>query len=176
MRVFFNLAAFLSLAAANLPAMAHDRDLPPPDPPGRWRQVGRTDADSSERCAGHPLTQLCTLHFFYTCFLRGQDALCATALGLDEPPGLFAKPSASTARVLYRVVSARRLKARDIPPRWENRPLPWEKGDVQIGVVEKVCSEDGPCIRITTHPIIFTLRPSHGGWKIIHWYNERGDD
>lgn len=76
------LVAVCFLAAA-LPAYAgEDVPLPPLTPKGKQLFMTRESSTSSSECVGSPVTPMCAVETLLACFVRGDDSLCQTAMGV----------------------------------------------------------------------------------------------
>ncbi len=164
--------ALLALLLA-LPAHAQprDRDLPPVDPPGRWRQMTLDDATSDSKCVGKFDTALCAVETMIACFTRQLDELC-TGATLDGKPFVFFAGRQPNPGSLdrYRVSFVQRLTERsiqDIPRKIEGvRP-----GDIRVDVQKRICPTDGAANRCRppnrSYLIIYTIRRTGIGWQIV---------
>ena len=95
--------AMLGLLAG--PAMAADADLPPPDPPDFWREVGPRHASST--CIGSKASPICMLDTLMACFRRGGD-ICYRAMTEQDIAKSLAKTNPAGSRILqYRIETSR---------------------------------------------------------------------
>lgn len=163
----------LALAASLAPAAAQspDPDLPPVDPPGRWRQMTLDDATSDSKCVGQFDTPLCAVETVIACFTRQIDDLCTRA-SLDRPAfeffaGRMPRPDSFDR---YRVSRVERLTERTIQeiPRYTEGV---RAGDIRIDLHIRYCPTDGktnlcrPPNRFRT--VIYTTRRTDSGWRIV---------
>ncbi len=163
----------LALAASFAPAAAQssDPDLPPVDPPGLWRQMTLDDATSDSKCVGRFDTPLCAVETVVACYTRGINELCSSAR-LDADTYRFTSGNHGfRTGERYRVVRAERLTddtILDIPR--ETGPL--QAGDIRVDVIYGSCFTNNGvryCTRPFSNPLIYTLRKTPTGWRIIDW-------
>jgi hypothetical protein len=152
-------------------AQPRDRDLPPVDPPGRWRQMTLDDATSDSKCVGKFDTALCAVETMIACFARGKNELCTRAR-LDESSDRFTSGNLGyRAGERYRVARVERLTENTI------LEIPREaagvtSGDIRIDVYSGGCFvTDGRryCSRPFSDPNIYTVRKTPVGWRIVDW-------
>lgn len=164
------------------PALGRDRDLPPGDPPGHFRRVGRTDAQSSEVCTG-PRTPLCAIDLKIACFMRGDVSLCHQIMEDRGERWWHGLTSGNEDVTLYRVINRRRLRPQDLPA-WltdYDEHYRWWAGDVQVTIFNRQCVGARPeynqpkrCWDLGLPPPTYTLRfDASRGWQVIDWYSPR---
>lgn len=169
-------------------AFAAELNLPPADPPGKWRRITQ-DADSTDsKCIGQLTSPLCAAENWIACFTRSDQSLCALAdLFFVDPRYTFKSALHKITR--YYVVSSWVLGENDIP-KWHRQACnrAWQPGDVVIDTDELQCwRDDRGRERCPTHAAAkpdrfrqvvrrgddglwrFIDREGRGGW---HWlYN-----
>ncbi len=164
----------LALAASFAPAAAQspDPDLPPVDPPGRWRQMTPDDATSDSKCVGRFDTPLCAIETVVACFTRGLPELCNEAM---QMPGYFQWKSTGRipafTRTQYRIERSEVLTQEGIDdiPRAADSEQP---GDLRIDVQKRECYLNQGrevCGRNMGAPNIFTLRRTKTRWVVLDW-------
>jgi hypothetical protein len=178
-RLSLLLIAALSCAAPTQ-AQPRDPDLPAVDPPGKWRIMAHHDDASTSKCIGKPITPLCAVETVIACLARGENELCRIGMGFDESVDLGVRVLDADDHLAYRVLSARRFDARNLParrhlasqvdpPSWytddrrENRP-----GDYEIVVSERQCSRHEPCRRIFSD-LTYFVRWKGDQWVVLDW-------
>lgn len=168
------LVVVLALVGLAGPAYAQpdDPDVPPLSPPGVYRIIGQTDADSPGHCIGDLSRPICLVDLVVACEVRSVWALCAKALNqTPEPTKPRIQPPPRETRK-YRVVEAFRLDPLSIPPYFSasNRLAnPWLPGDVRI-ITEEIICQDGRCWP-KPDQMLFDIRqiaPNH--WRATDWY------
>jgi hypothetical protein len=180
------LALGALLAPAGGAAPARDPDLPEVDPPGQGRAVAGDDATTASRCVGNPVTPLCAVETVIACFTRKQDELCRIGMGLDRPPELVRDGPVPDDYYYYRyrVVSARRFGANDLPeprelkltempPAWwytEDRRQ-YRPGDAEIVLLQQICWPSPAGCDPMGDPDRFTyhLRRLGENWAVLVW-------
>jgi hypothetical protein len=170
MVVIRNLAFALLLA---LPAHAQprDSDLPPVDPPGRWRQMTLDDATTDSKCVGKFDTALCAVETVIACSTRHLDELCTRAsLDAGERGFFLDRPPRPDALNRYRVSRVERLTNRTIQeiPRWTDGV---RAGDVRIDVQWRLCPTDDATNKCRppnrSFIVIYTVRRTDLGWRLV---------
>jgi hypothetical protein len=159
----------IGLGAFVAHAQPRDRDLPPVDPPSRWRQMTLDDATSDSKCVGKFDTALCAVETMIACFARRIDDFCAKSRLNPSPYPITGSVSGFWSRDLYRVARAEYLTKDSILniPRMTFGVQP---GDIRIDLQLRQCSkraEGEYCGRPNSDPIIFTVRQTSLGWRIV---------
>ena len=163
----FALLGVIAVTADVQTASAQDADLPAVSQPGQWNYITQDNAASSSQCIGRPITPLCAVETMLACFQRGQFAMCQKVDdGAEQYAQVFSFPADPTRYLLYRVVAARRLTARDLPA-----DQPVAKADDVILRIEQEENYMGQFARPATAPASdFVLRQGDdGSWHIVSW-------
>jgi hypothetical protein len=171
------------LLAAALPARA-EKDVPLPSltPNGKHLFLTRESGTTSSKCIGNPVTPMCAVETLMACFVRGDDSLCQTAMGVpaDKVPPMG--ELSDWPSIVYHVVRAEVLTDKHFPwPPTYN--LDWRPGepsvrpsDIRIDVVRRECFEtpivprncEVP-VRQTSGPIAYIVRREGSRWAVITW-------
>jgi hypothetical protein len=171
------------LLAAALPARADDAvPLPPITPVDGYFVMTQDDATSSSKCVGNPVTPMCAVETLMACFVRGDDRLCQTAMGVPANKVPHMGELSDWPSIVYRVVRAEVLTDKHFP--W--RPtynLDWRPGepsvrpsDIRIDVLRRECFEtpivprncEVP-VRQTSGPVAYVVRREGSRWAVITW-------
>lgn len=137
MRVALLTTYFLMLIVSPAVAQTSDPVLPTPDPPGVWRSLTQDEATTTSRCIGNPVTPLCAVETYWTCFLRRQPELCdMVEAGVKPLPNVVRRPD---RREDYRVVYARRPSPLDPVDRATEGNMKPQPGDVVIALMRRIC-------------------------------------
>ncbi|MGQ0664772.1 MAG: hypothetical protein ACT4P2_14570 [Pseudomonadota bacterium] len=173
-------AIALSLAAPGI-ARGHGSGLPAPDPPDTWRVMHWADEASTSKCVGKPSTPLCAVETFLACFVRKDDRLCRIGGGPHEPQRFYESRKTLISYWRYRVVSAKRLKAEEIPEeanesrggvkrheRYTVRP-----GDTMLELRYVLCFIGADPCGSEDRRLYYFVRQFKDRWRVITAYGPR---
>jgi hypothetical protein len=167
--------ALAVVSASQAIAAPRDPDVPRPDPPGRWRVLDHTDAKSTSKCIGKPVTPLCAVETLRACFLRVKPKLCEIAIG-REPGFSLSHPAVRWVFDKYRLVWSQRLDEHEIDAlkqRWR-RPALWDyagvkPGDIAIELLVLNCQRKKSgtrCFRDRYSQEIYIAQRTNGEWHV----------
>jgi hypothetical protein len=176
-----------------------DPDLPPIDPPGRWRVLTHDDATSTSKCIGNPKTPLCAVESWNACKLRHVGELCLVAILVGAPHHTqFGTGPSRDRYVFYRVIAARHLRQDEIDYldslAGKKCPSPgcrgrgeWRTGDTRLIIDYKECGDHGATCQfpvrqcwntkrgekceVAYSPTLWILRKVEGGWRIVDGFS-----
>ncbi len=144
-----------------------------PDPEGVWRKTDQIH--STSQCIGDPITPLCAIETWDTCFVRKNIELCRIAMEkfLSDPFRFHSGPKENHYSK-YRVVSVRRATADDIrsgPRRLDSRQI----GDLLIEIEWQPCWKGERVDDCTTFsaPTTYTMRQFDGRWAVVNVHQPR---
>jgi hypothetical protein len=169
---FIALAALLAGPAAA--AASRDPDVPLPDPPGRRRVLDHTDAKSTSKCIGKPVTPLCAVETDRACRLRSKPKLCRIAWDPQHyPHRIFSLPYPNL-QDRYRVTFAVRIRDNDLAEggSWLSRRLrspPVRAGDILIEMHIRHCRGSIDCTRLlSSQRWLYVVRKSSEHWLLVY--------
>lgn len=159
---------FILLMALSLSAAAHGAErLPSPDPPGAWRQIGQTAAETTSRCIGSTTDPVCALETRIACFIRARDDFCTTATGEKSTFFRNVKPNKDERRK-YRVENVIRHKTTERFFRPTGRFLfKTRPGDLEIQTIELIWQGGDRFSGPESGHIRYFLRQRHGRWLVL---------
>ena len=149
-----------------------DPGLPAPDSPGYWRYVTQKDETSTSKCIGDPKTPICAVDTVMACFTRWDDSICDKVKHFVGYGPDTSSRATSGRFMRYRIISARRLRASDIPPHRKTGILAWKPGDLQVTVHRKTCGIGG-CGGLSPTETTFTIRRAGGIWTVVTRFTPR---
>lgn len=175
------VAAF---AVARTPAArGQDIPLPPVDPPEHWNVIKQDDVRDPESCVGSAVSPQCMLKTDFACRLLSQRQPCEVQWWPKDIPEWHLQDIANSSvrpgdYVKYRIIGARRARARDIPEGvWaaEEKYRP-RAGDVLLLVYAEPCfgdSDDDDCGGDDGAPEFHYFRLVDGRWHHVTMYIPR---
>lgn len=141
-RLVSALCGLISFAFAGIATASGDPDVPKPDPPGHWRVITQDDATTTSKCVGNPNTPICALDTLSACAVRGDKTLCELAYRTEKSTDGTTRVK-SGEYIKYRIISAERVKAKDVPAPGSvefYRYGKWKAGDIEIIAAFRPCT------------------------------------
>ena len=171
------LALFVLVIGTDLALAAADPALPKPDSPLVWRLMSTQKNFTTSRCLGDPKTPLCAAETVEACIELQEPQFCKIALSAARLADIGPMEDAprDTDLRIYRVTSAKRLTAGDLPAAIKQGRKDWQVGDIQIMIQGFTCLSGG-CETYRSGPMPYIIRPAGDKWQVIDFGYSNGPE